>query len=159
MAGLGLIVATRDLPGVGQHPVGPDLAPWLIGLAMMGAGALLVARPPAAPEDGGPDPSSPGLEGGTGPVLLMLAGALAWAVLLAPLGFLVVTPPLLAGLLWMCTGRPGRAVGLAVLVTGVLHVLVAGLLGVPLPWGLLAPLAPALMPALVGVPTGAPAWT
>lgn len=141
LAGVGVIAGTRDLAGVAHGPVGPDLVPLLIGLGMVATGAMVGARSYLGGVS--PEPVSP-REGDAPAVALMLSGSLAWTVLLEPLGFLVVTPPLLLALLWITTGRPAPALGLALAVTVLAHGVFAGLLGVPLPWGVLAPVAGAV---------------
>lgn len=142
LAGVAVIAGTRGLASVAHSPVGPDLVPLLIGLGMVATGATVATRSRLVGVS--PDPVSPRV-GNAPAIALSLSGALAWALLLEPLGFLVVTPPLLLALLWTATGRLAPAVGLALGVTVLAHGLVAGLLGMPLPWGLLAPVA-ALVP-------------
>ncbi len=149
LAGVGVIAGTRGLAGVAHGPVGPDLVPLLIGLGMVAIGVMVGATVGATVAarshvDGvSPAPVSP-REGDALAIALMLSGSLAWALLLEPLGFLVVTPPLLLALLWIATGRLALAVGLALGVTVLAHGVFAGLLGVPLPWGVLAPVAGAV---------------
>jgi len=136
LAGLVLIGATRDLRGLPQSPVGPDLVPALVGLGLMATGGALILsgtrRASARVEHNGH---------AVAPTAWVFAGALVWTLLLEPLGFLVVTPLLLAGLLWTLDRRPGRALALGLGMTCAVHMVVAGGLGVPLPWGVLAPVA------------------
>ena len=63
-------------------------------------------------------------------------------VLVAPtLGFLLTMPLIVAGLVWLASGRIVAAVLLGIGLTLALHVIFYQLLRVTLPWGLLTPYA------------------
>lgn len=73
---------------------------------------------------------------------LVLQGAsvfgflLAYLLLSEELGFLVVAPVLLWGLIWLLWGHPVPALIIAVLASFVIHQFFVQLLLVPLPWGI-----------------------
>jgi putative tricarboxylic transport membrane protein len=66
----------------------------------------------------------------------IFAFLLLYLVLSEPLGFLVVAPMLLWGLIWLLWGRPVAALGIALVASFLVHQFFVQLLLVPLPWGL-----------------------
>lgn len=72
----------------------------------------------------------------------MMALALAWCVLLRPLGYLIVTPPMLFGMVWLMGVRsPGKLVGFPVLYTLIVWAVFSQVLSIIMPLGPLTALA------------------
>jgi len=68
-------------------------------------------------------------------------GGLAYILLVNRLGFLVTAAGLLFLLLLLYTRRPAAAAIVAVVMALGIHAVFAGILSVPLPWGVLRPIA------------------
>ena len=134
---------TRGFPEIAGDPVGPAVFPRIIaaGMALCGAALMaggLLGRAPqrwaAVPEWFG----SPRMVAG---FLLVVLGLLAGFLFLDQLGFLVLAPALLAALMLVLRIRRWTIVPVAIVVSLVIHSIFYKGLGVPLPWGLLAPWA------------------
>lgn len=143
---VGLIIvytATSFRPGRFPDPITARGLPYLTGGFMVVAGLVLVARRlsvwSALPgnlivsegkEDDAAYPSRPGRS------FAVIAAALAWVLLLRPVGFLLVTPILLGSVLWLMNERRWRRiVGFALGSTLIVWVLFALLLKITLPLG------------------------
>ena len=149
---LGLILIVFALAGMALastfprptgSPFGPALFPVVIGTAMAGAGAMLVASGLRA---GAARPFVT-LEPWTrhaGPVLnaaLVLGLPLLYVLAADRIGFIPLAALMLFALTWRLTGRIAPAIWSATLVPLAVHAFFVELLLVPLPWGLLAPIA------------------
>ena len=96
-----------------------------------------------------PDPEAVALHGDEPPLrgrrlvaLLLSVAAIAFYVVAAPaLGFIVTGIVLLSVLMWAFGARPVLIVPVAVVATLLIHLAFYKLLKVPLPWGLLQPIA------------------
>lgn len=138
VVGGAMAVAARDFPTVGGMTYGPGLFPTIIscGLVASGLGIVLeaVRTGPAAR-----------LEPKRRPRLLPMAGVLAviafFALALNPLGFHVTAAISLLIAVRIFGGRWRVAVSLAVIGTAAVHFLFYSVLRVPLPWGLMLPIA------------------
>lgn len=110
-------------------PIGPKALPYLTAAVLMVAGVGLLVRPGVAV--GWPEPAVRGRVAGA-------AGAfLAYAVLLAPVGFFGSTTAVVTALSWLYGGPPGRSAAAAAAIAGALWLLFVVLLGLPLPVGTL----------------------
>lgn|GEM_PF-6113339 len=138
LVGAGLIGVAMQARPVPHLPIGPGVLPAVVGLGLLGVGAaLMVAR--REPHD--PAPSRPDRTGLTG-LALAIALPLALAATLETVGVALGLPLVLAPLLAWHGMPPGRAMLLAVAMTGALLALLGGLLRVPLPLGPLAGVPP-----------------
>lgn len=135
--GLGLLALTAGLPAAtAADPVGPRGFPGLLGLVVLACGVALAVWPRAEP--------AAAAERGT-LALRSLLGAIGltalYLAILEPAGYLLATPPYLAGLLLV----QGRVTLRAFLLTtlglpAALYALFAVAMRVPLPLGPLEPL-------------------
>jgi putative tricarboxylic transport membrane protein len=72
----------------------------------------------------------------------MMGLAVLWGVLLKPVGFLIVTPPIIGVMLWLMDVRkPSRLFGFSLIFTFVIWLAFSEVLGVVLPYGPLTALA------------------
>lgn len=115
--------ATGALSG----PVGPGAFPLLLAVLLGAFSLTLVVRPDPDPE---PPSSIVWVRGGT-----IIASTVAYAYLLAPLGFVVATSLEFALIGMFFGGRPRRTVAAAVGMTLVTFYLFDRVLGLPLPTG------------------------
>jgi putative tricarboxylic transport membrane protein len=133
--GLGVLALTIGLPAAtAADPVGPRGFPGLLGIVVVACGAALVLWPRAESDE----------EGRGAPAPLLLLGAIAltalYLAILEPAGYLLATPPYLAGLLLVQGHVTTRAFLLTVLgLPAVLYALFAVAMRVPLPMGPLEP--------------------
>jgi putative tricarboxylic transport membrane protein len=134
--GLGLLALTVGLPAAtAADPVGPRGFPGLLGLVILACGVALVLVPRAEP-----DAAERGLLAPR-PLLGAIALTALYLAVLVPAGYLLATPPYLAGLLLV----QGRVTARTLLLTAlglpaVLYALFAVVMRVPLPVGPLEPL-------------------
>jgi putative tricarboxylic transport membrane protein len=140
--GLGVLVLAFRLPAAtAADPVGPRGFPALLGLVVLACGVALGAAPRAGAPDGVTEEDAEG-RGRLAPRPLLGAIALtaAYLAVLEPVGYLLATPPYLAGLLWVQGRVAPRAFVLTVLgIPAVLYALFAVAMRVPLPTGPLEP--------------------
>ncbi|NNG04274.1 MAG: tripartite tricarboxylate transporter TctB family protein [Inquilinus sp.] len=136
----------RSFPTLAGMTVGPDLFPTIIGgglglcgLVLMAGGLLRRRR-----TGGGPWVvldrwvTTPALAGN---VLSVLAALAFYIVLSKPLGFHLTTLLILAGLMLKLGVRPVPAAAFAIVLPPLIHYVFYDLLRVPLPWGVLLPIA------------------
>ena len=136
----------RTFPSLAGMTVGPDLFPTVIGTAIGICSLGLIASGLLRRRAAGPRPwvvlapwvRSAGLVGNA----LTILGALLFYIYLSKtLGF-HLTAFLIVGTITLKLGvRPWSALGLAMVVPLLVHYVFSTLLRVPLPWGLLLPIA------------------
>jgi putative tricarboxylic transport membrane protein len=138
-----MIVAAQLLPpGSIRDPLGPAAMPTAVGVLLVAGGAGLALRrlvawrttPVLVPDEGSEDidryPSS------APRAILVWAVCLAYAILVNFVGFLILTPLLLAGLLWtMRFRRVIPVILISLIATAVMYGLFDMLLNVRLPHG------------------------
>lgn len=138
--GLAVLVLARELPGpTTADPVSPRGFPGLLALVILACGVALGlsrwVRPRRAPDEEGPEARGALAPGRLAGGILLTAAYLA---ALEPAGFLVATPPFVAALLLVEGGVGLRVLLLAALgLPAGLYLLFAGIMGVPLPLGVL----------------------
>ena len=127
--------SARAFPNVPGQKLGAGFLPMLVGAGLLACGiALALRRARVPPADGEPPPVE---HFGSAAVIL---GAVAAYVLLADkVGFLLLAPVLLVGLLRSLAVAWVPATAWALGGTLLVHVAFYKLLRVPLPWGWLRP--------------------
>lgn len=140
---LAMMAWTTTFPGLHGQDYGPDLFPLLIGAGLVLCGALLVLR--GARERGTVPMVRLGAWAGDRRIatnVILLVGSVVFYILFSDaLGFVLVSFGILT-LLLVRLGSGGVAgVALAAVVTAAIHSLFAKVLLVPLPWGVLQPVA------------------
>jgi putative tricarboxylic transport membrane protein len=147
----GLFMHVRGFPSIPGQQVGPNALPGALAVGLGVCGLVLLVRGlrarAAARQDGGsaapwaemPEwfSSAPQLTGFgvlVGVNLLYLFGA-------RTLGFIITGTVYLAALMWVLRVKPLRALFIGLVMTLVIHYGFYKLLRVPLPWGLLQPIA------------------
>ncbi|MFV0474571.1 MAG: tripartite tricarboxylate transporter TctB family protein [Pikeienuella sp.] len=135
------IAYTRTFPSLHGQSFGPDLFPIVIGVGMIICGAALIARGITTREgwvafgDWVGDPRR------RLNIVLLIAAVLAYILFSEFIGFIPLSVAILAMLIVRLGGAPALAIGVALGATLVIHTLFVKLLLVPLPWGLLLPIA------------------
>lgn len=136
----------RSFPTLAGMTVGPDLFPTIIGGGLGLCGLVLVAGGLLRRRVTGGGPwvvfdrwvTSPALAGN---VLSVLAALAFYVVLSRPLGFHLTILLILGGLMLKLGVRPIVAAAFAIAAPPLIHYVFYDLLRVPLPWGLLLPIA------------------
>jgi putative tricarboxylic transport membrane protein len=140
--GLGVLALAFQLPqATAADPVGPRGFPALLGLVMLACGVALGVLPQRAPTADAPEGVAEA-RGALAPRPLFGAIGLtaAYLAVLEPVGYLLATPPYLAGLLLVQGRVAPRPFVLTVLgIPLVLYALFAVAMRVPLPPGPLEP--------------------
>ncbi|NDR58215.1 tripartite tricarboxylate transporter TctB family protein [Aliiruegeria sabulilitoris] len=132
----------QSFPTMGGMTYGPGLFPTIAGLGLVLCGVLILVTglmQPAveeAPAETGPKSNWPLIN-----ALAIIASVVFFALGLDPLGFHVVAFPVLLVLLLLFRIIWWKALLLAVFVTFLVHFIFYSFLHVPLPWGLLEPIA------------------
>lgn len=140
VAGIIVIWLSQGFPAMPGQDYGPALFPSLIGVGLGLCGLLLITgqRQGGSWFQGDPWIRSPHHLGN----FLAVLGALGFYILASGwLGFLPTGVLVLWGLSWKLQGRPLASLTVAVAVTLLIHTVFYRYLLVPLPWGLLTPLA------------------
>lgn len=135
---LAMLVVAAGFPGFPGQSYGPSLFPSILGVGLLGAGALLTLRGLRA---GGPWLTlDPALVGGRGALsfALVVAAVLAMVLFGQTVGFLPVCVLSLTVLMLQLGVGPLRALALALAVTVAIQGFFGHLLRVPLPPGWLA---------------------
>jgi putative tricarboxylic transport membrane protein len=141
--GAAVLLAVRSYPNLSGQPVGPALFPSLIAVGLCAGGALLVWQGWRDRTDG------PWLEWEDWvrsprhtKALVALLGSVVFYILVSDtLGFLITALVMMMTLFRSLHVAWGRSVLWAVVATVVVHFAFYKLLRVPLPWGVLTPLA------------------
>ena len=119
--------------GLASDRLGPAFFPRVLAVLLTLLALVLIVR--AASDRSDPSPQSPVR---TGRLVAVLALTVGWAILLPELGFLVVTPFLMAAVIWVLGLHRWRPiVGVALGATLVLYLVFVRILNVLLPMGLL----------------------
>jgi putative tricarboxylic transport membrane protein len=136
--GAAMAIAARGFPTIGAMAYGPGLFPTIIAFGLMASGLGIAAENIAA----SPDPKA---DGGEKRQLLPLIGVLAviafFALALDLLGFHITAAVSLLVAARIFRGSWVTAVSMAIIGPLILHFLFYSVLRVPLPWGLLLPIA------------------
>ena len=141
-----VVAYARTFPALGGMDVGPALFPTVIGVGLALCGVLMIVQSALRSRRGA---GGPWLELDDwarrwrpwSNALAVLAVVLAFALLLDKLGYHLTALGALLVLLFWLRVRPTTAVVVAVVTTAITHELFYGWLRVPLPWGLLEPVA------------------
>jgi putative tricarboxylic transport membrane protein len=147
LLGLAIVVlGTQVNLGRVRDPIGSRTLPVVVGALIVAGGAFLAGRrlvrwrsePDVVPAEGTVD--EPDVPASTGRSMLVWALCFGYALLLQSVGFLILTPVLLAALLWIMGVRQPVRLGIVTLgavavIFGVFDVV----LGVRLPLGPLDP--------------------
>lgn len=140
-----VFVSARGFPNVPGQKLGAAFLPMIVGAGLCLCGLLLVwrsRRPPAggpAAEGDAAGAQAPAAAERIGPPLLVLLAVALYIVAAERLGFLLVAPLVLMGMLRTLDVRGLPMVAWAVGGTLIVHVAFYKLLRVPLPWGVLRP--------------------
>lgn len=130
--GAAMVIVARGFPSIGAVPYGPDLFPTIVGTGLMVSG-LGVAIETAPPAD-----ESPSRLGHMLGLALLVA---FFCLTLDTLGFHIAGGVAFLAAVRLFGGGWVRAVLVAVIGTILLHALFYSAMRVPLPWGLLLPVA------------------
>lgn len=135
-AGAAIGIEARSFPRLAGMDYGPGLFPTIaaVGMAACGAAILLGARRPARIEPEAREPLR-------WPAAALLALVAGFALLLEPLGFHLAAAGATLAAALLFGARPVPAVLLALLLPLALHAVFSEVLRVPLPWGILTPIA------------------
>lgn len=138
-----VLFAVQGFPKIPGQPVGPALFPGLIACGLCVTGAMLVVRgwrqraerPWLEWDDWVRSPRH------VVAFAVLVAGIVLYIVASEPIGFIPCAVLILAAMFVALRVPPGRSVAIAVIATLVVHFAFYKLLRVPLPWGLLTPIA------------------
>ncbi|MGR4867884.1 tripartite tricarboxylate transporter TctB family protein [Variovorax sp. LARHSF232] len=141
--GLAVLLVVQGYPKIPGQQVGPALFPGLIAVGLCVSGALLMLRGwrerAAAPwlrlGDWARSPRH------VLALCTVIAGVLFYMLASQALGFLICASLLLFALMLALGVAPGRSLLVAVLASLLIHFAFYKLLRVPLPWGVLTPIA------------------
>ncbi len=136
--GLAVILSARTFPDAPGQDIGPGLFPSIVGvlLVVLGAGLMFGAR--RSGESGWLALDAWIDRVATRRSVIAVPAALAaWIALVYPLGFLLSSVLLLAGLMRTFGTRPRVILPVSIAVTLATHYAFYTLLRVPLPWGVL----------------------
>jgi len=135
--GTTMAVVAHGFPVVGGMPFGPGLFPKIIAAGLVASGIGIAAEGLATAKDraaGGPGRHAGAMVG-------LLAVIAFFALALDPLGFHVTAAVSLLVSVWIFGGGTLVAIALAVIGSVGTHFVFYTILRVPLPWGLLEPVA------------------
>jgi putative tricarboxylic transport membrane protein len=144
VTGLALIAAgaavaweARDFPRLGGMDYGPDLFPTIAAAGMAGCGALILLGAVLRPAGAEPAPR----ERARWPALALLGVVALFALALRPVGFHLSAAGATLAAALLFGARPLAGVVMAVVLPVALHAVFYTVLRVPLPWGVLTPVA------------------
>ncbi|MCC7275431.1 MAG: tripartite tricarboxylate transporter TctB family protein [Alphaproteobacteria bacterium] len=143
LAAIALLVYSLTLPAMQGQQFGPGVFPLMVSVGLGACALLLMARAVAAGWSGPFVAVDAGLRSRRGltAVLAVVLGTVAYLLLSDFLGFLVVAPLVLVAIFRSQRVGWPAAIAVALLGTAVIHFVFYSMLRVPLPWGLLTPLA------------------
>lgn len=142
-----LLVHVQGFPRIPGQSVGPGLFPGILGVGFAVCGAILVARGLKARAADAADTAwlrLPEWAHAPRQVLgfaVLVAVNLLYLLAVDRLGFVLTGTVYLAALMWVLEVRASRVVPIALVLTLAIHFCFYKLLRVPLPWGLLQPIA------------------
>jgi putative tricarboxylic transport membrane protein len=138
-----LLLYARTIPAMPGQDYGPGVFPFLVGAGLGVTALILTLRALAAGRSQRLVEVEPGLltGRGTAAVATVVVGVIFYLLVADWLGFLITAPLVLLAL--FRTQRVGWALSIAVAVGAslLIHFAFYDLLRVPLPWGLLTPIA------------------
>lgn len=140
---IAVILYSRTFPRLHGQDYGPDLFPTIIGCGLILCGSLLILKGVAARREGPLAALGPWARDGRllTNVLIFVGGVVAYILFSDFIGFI----PLAFALIAVLTTRLGASypagLATAAVATLVIHTIFAKGLLVPLPWGLLLPVA------------------
>lgn len=136
---LAVLWHVKDFPAIPGQPYGAALYPTVVaaGLAIASVLLLLQGLRSGEPMFGVQASSRRGLVA----FAVTLGSLFFYVFAVDALGFIVCSLLMLSALMWSYGVRPSRVVPVAILATLVIHTGFYKLLKVPLPWGLLQPIA------------------
>ena len=138
----GVIGYASTFPAMPGQRYGPALFPTLIGTGIAVCGVVLIVQGLRAHRlSGGQLVAWPASRGGRLNVAIIVAVLLFYIVAVEDLGFIPTGMIVLAPLLVRLGSRPLPGIAIAFAATLVIHALFSKLLLVPLPWGVLQPIA------------------
>ena len=137
-----VIAYASTFPAMPGQRYGPALFPTLIGVGLAVCGSILILQGIRARRlVGGPLVAWPAERAGKINVAILVAALLFYILAVDDLGFIPTGVAVLTAVLIRLGTRMLPALMIAVAATLVIHVLFSKLLLVPLPWGLLQPVA------------------
>ncbi len=145
--GAALLVHIQSFPAMPGQRIGPAFFPGLLGIGLVVTGLILAVRGWRARAGGGPGARWSEMPDWSRSPRHVLGFAVLVAVNLVYLwgvdylGFVITGTLYLAALFWVLRVPRARIVPLAVVLTLLIHFAFYKLLRVPLPWGLLQPIA------------------
>lgn len=136
------IAYTTTFPSLHGQDFGPDLFPIVIGVGFIICGVVLIARGVFVRGEAlaalGPWAKNRRMVFN---LCLLILGVIVYILLSDPIGFIPISVLLLSVLMIRLRASVAVSIIVAVVTTLVIHTLFAKLLLVPLPWGVLLPVA------------------
>lgn len=136
--GAAMAIAARGFPTIGAMAYGPGLFPTIIACGLMVTGLAIAVENLSGSYRSEAEPDG---DGRPLPMLAILAVIAFFALALDPLGFHIAAAVSLLISVRLFRGGWGTAVVLAVAGPIIFHFVFYSILRVPLPWGLLLPIA------------------
>ena len=147
LLGGALLIHVQGFPRIPGQQIGPGLFPGILGVGLAVCGLLLIVRGirlrvadrtsavwMALPEWAHAPRQRLGFS-------VLVAVNVLYLVVVDRLGFVLTGTIYLAALMWVLRVRPSRIVPIALVLTLLIHYAFYKLLRVPLPWGVLQPIA------------------
>ncbi len=146
LLGLAIVVHVQGFPRIPGQNIGPGIFPGLVGAGLAVCGLLLVVRGVLSRRAARPVPwaEAPAWFGSGRQVLAfaVLVGAnLFYILAVQRLGFVLTAFVYLAALMWVLRVRLVPLLLVSLIATLLIHLAFYRLLRVPLPWGILQPIA------------------
>ncbi|ODT81771.1 MAG: hypothetical protein ABS76_09945 [Pelagibacterium sp. SCN 64-44] len=136
--GVAILVLSLQLPpplAATHIAYGAGFFPSILGIAIAVAGGALALKPAGDPDEVEDEEAE--LTHWSKPAVVMVAG-LVYVLFSQQIGFLILAPIILTGLLLLGRVAVGQALAIGILGSVIVYILFAKLLLVPLPLGLLA---------------------
>ncbi|MEO5845850.1 MAG: tripartite tricarboxylate transporter TctB family protein [Caldimonas sp.] len=147
LLGAAILWHVQGFPRIPGQNVGPGLFPGVLAVAMLVCGALLIATGlKARRAEGAPSPWAAAPDWLRSPrhvlaFVVLAAVNVFYLLVVERLGFVLTAFVYLAALLWVLRVRFALVFPVALVMTLVIHYAFYKLLRVPLPWGVLQPIA------------------